>query len=245
MKLTPIWLRPADGRVPVLLLPGFCGDLREMAPLVQGIERPVVGFDLCSPSAAFPAAVEQALAACGVERFHLVAGSFGGLLGGGLAGLASFAPIGMVPDARFIRGPARAWARLSRWVPDGPLVRLYARRLARSLADDGVAPDLAAAVVARWTALASVTGADQKIAAAAVRDRLHVIRAWAVSPRRSVPTLWIEGVDDPFVHWSDAEVRAACPTASVVRVPGRHRPHASHAEALANVLNAFWARVHE
>lgn len=230
--LTLVRLADGDG-VPALLLPGFCGDHREIAPLAPHLGRPVLAADLAGSPALTALHLASALADAGIDRVHLVAASYGGLSSGGLpsASLASFAPIGMLPS-RASLGAGPGWmARVARLVPDAALGRWYAARLRSSLREDGVPPDVAAAIVS----------APRDVAV--LRDRIRALAAWEVPRLHHVPTLWIQGTDDPFVRWTDADIRAACSWAAIAQVPGRHRPHASHPEAMSHVLTSFWADV--
>lgn len=225
-------VRGAPGRAPAVCLPGFAGDGRVFGPLAEALapRRGTIAWHLPpgAPAAA-AAALAPHLAALG--PFHLVTGSFGGLVARCLPPLPllSWATVGTLPGPDL--APPGVWRRAAalRALP-APLVRrAYRAHLRRALARDGVPEDLAAAICA------DVPGKEVLLA------RLDGIRAWDVGPLPSAPTLWLLGAADPEAPWSVAEVQARCPGVEVSHVPGGHRPFASHPGPLAARLEAFWA----
>ena len=214
--------------VPVVLLPGFRGDAREMAPLAEVLwDRPVFCFDL-PPGAPGDAAARLRPT---IDRevgptYDLVTGSYGGLVARGLD-MRSWATVATFPDRSHLRWSVSATRALLGMLPDALVERGYARRLRARLREDKV-PD----------EIGDVLGG---LPAGVLRERLDGVISGALAPLPRVPTLWILGDDDPEARYTDADVLAACPWARVARVPGGHRPYASHPGAVAAVLRLWWA----
>jgi hypothetical protein len=213
----------------VIFLPGFLGDARELGDFAAHAGRPVIALDLPRGGPETQArALRPELARIGPA--HLLTGSYGGLVARWLGSEAvSWATVATAPDPAALAGGVRRMRRLVAALP-GPIARIvYGARLRRRLSEDGLPDALAEALVAR--------GLDR----AAVLERLDGILG-PLPPLPDVPTLWVVGDRDPEAPWSDSEIRAACPRAEVARVPGGHRPYATHPAPLAEALAGFWAR---
>ncbi len=216
---------------PVLCLPGLLGDARVFGPFaaLASRTREVIALDL--PTGA-PADAARALD-LPPGRFHVVTGSYGGLVARCLPPerMASLACVATLPGRslcpRRVELQSRALARL----PDRVVERMYRRRLERALAEDGVPALLAEELLLRGLTAPELVG------------RLRGVLDWRLPPPPRVPTLWILGATDPMAPWSVREVLEHLPDVEVTHVPGGHRPFASHPGPLLTRLQGFWSEL--
>jgi len=219
---------------PLFCLPGLLGDARIFEPLraALGEARPVYALDL-SPGTPFAVAerVSLAMRSRTSRPAHVLTGSWGGLAALCLPPeqVASLAVVATLPHPRFYP----AWmtpARRALTLLPPPLVEaMYRGHLARELDRDGVPAALAAALVERG------------LARSVLLSRLKYARCGDI-PRARAPALWLAGEEDPQVTWTAHELRSHHPGAGFTPVPGRHRPYASHPEALLERLESWWSK---
>ena len=213
----------------VVCLPGIRGDARIFEPLaaVAG-DRGFLALDLPPGGPALAAArLRPQLPA---ERFHLVTGSFGGLVARFIprARMVSLACIGTLPSPDHLDPSMRRRARLLLALPDRALELLYARHGRRSFQHEG----LADALIDRL--------ADRPLPARVLRARLRSVLGGAHGRVPGVPVAWVHGSADTQVRWSPAELRQTVAHAAVLDVPGGHFPHATHPTALWSRLERDW-----
>ncbi len=216
---------------PVLCLPGLLGDARVFRPFVAlaARSREVIALDL--PSGA------PALAARSLKlppgRFHVVTGSYGGLVARCLPPerMASLACVATLPGRSLCPRSVELQSRLLARLPAGLVEGIYARRLERVLAADGVPAELAEGMLIRGLS------AEDLVA------RLRGVLDWDLPAQPSVPTLWILGATDPSARWTTEEVLRHQPGVQVTHVPGGHRPYASHPGPLLTRLQGFWSEL--
>lgn len=235
MRSTPSARRLGPRRgVPVVGLPGFLGDSRELEPLAERLaeRRPVWLYDL-PPGAPDEAAAQLAPQ---LERdldrpADLITGSFGGLVARALppALLRSLAAVATLPGPDLIPPGIRWQARVLARLPAALVERAYAHHLRGALARDGVPPALIAALCG-----------PRPLARDTLLGRLRGVLAWRTGPPPACPTLWVRGATDAEAPWSAEEVQARWPGVSVVHVPGGHRPYASHPGPLVTALERSW-----
>lgn len=200
--------------------------------LTLAARRPTYALDLPpgAPRVA-AAALERQLASMEIGSVHLLTGSFGGLVARCLPPerLRSWVTVATLPDRDLMPRGVKLQARLLRAMPGPLLEELYRRRLRRSLAQDGLPPDLVMRMSAR--------GLD----AETLRGRLRGVMDWDLGPLPPCPTTWVLGDTDPQARWTVAEVLARCPGVTVSHVSGGHRPYASHPAPLAALLDELWS----
>jgi pimeloyl-ACP methyl ester carboxylesterase len=219
---------------PLVCLPGLVGDPRIFDPLLAalGEERPVRALEL-PPGTPFEVArqVSWTLRAWTAGPAHVLTGSWGGLAALCLPPeqVASLAVVATLPSPRFYPGWMTPARRALTLLPPPLVEAAYRRHLARELAADGVPPELALAIVRR--------GLSRDL----LLSRLRSARCRDI-PRASAPTLWLAGSEDPQVSWTAHDLRESHPGVDSETVPGRHRPYASHPEALLERLRPFWSR---
>ena len=221
-------LRGPASATPLLCLPGLLGDacvFEPFAPLAAA-RRTVRAWDLPPGD---PRAAAARIASRLDRPHHLLTGSYGGLVARCLppGKLASIACVATLPALDLTPPGIARRTRVLRWMPDRVVELLYRRHSHRSLALDGVPPEL----------VARTRGLD----AATLRERLDGVLAWELPPAPEVPTLWVLGATDPEAPWSVDEVLARRPEVEVCHVPGGHRPYASHPGPLLTRLERFWA----
>ncbi len=198
----------------ILLIPGVRGDPAEfdhLAPMLGGFHllRPAIpedaGADLRSIAAALLAGVDA-------PRFHVVAGSFGGLLAWAFPEdrVASITAIGTVPGPTPRTRRAGWVGRALRAAPERLYREVYGAHVRAGLAEDGVPADTPSFLPSRR----------------ALADRLVAIGAWGLPARPPRPSTWMWGATDAHVTWGSHDVRMA--GMEPLCVPGGHRPHLSH-----------------
>lgn len=216
--------------IPVVALPGFVGDAREIAPLGRGLDRRFVAFDLPPGSPAVAAAkLAPIVRARAGDRYHVVAGSFGGLVAFGLPGVVSLVAFATVPGRAEIPPGVARLRRLLGPLPPGAVRALYRARLRRRLAQEGLPDALIDTLVA--------AAPDKPV----LLGRLDGLLAWDVPPAPRVPMWWCRGAADREAPWPDEAVRRAWPHVHLRRVIGGHRPYASHPDGLLPALRSAWA----
>lgn len=220
----------------MVCLPGLRGSAEIFAPLHA--ELPTHESRLrAAPGPLWPLALppgSPALAAARLlphlppGRFHVLTGSYGGLVARFLPHhrLASLVCVGTLPSPAFLEPRMATRARWMMALPDPLLAALYHQHGRRSLAGDGVQ----AAVVDQVCA--------EPLAAPVLRARLRAVLSGHHGSTPPGPVAWVTGTDDPHVSWSPADLKAVVPHAVSITVPGRHFPHASHPAA-------FWREVQE
>ena len=217
---------------PLVCLPGLLGNPRIFEPLTEAIggARSVTALEL-PEGTPFAAAerVSLAIRERTARPVHVLTGSWGGLVGLCLPPeqVASLALVATLPHHSYYPSWMTPARRALTLLPPRLVEALYRRRLARELALDGVPAPLAAALVER--------GIERSV----LLSRLKFARCRDI-PRARVPALWLAGEEDPQVMWTAHEVRSHHPGAGFTPVPGRHRPHASHPEALLERLESWW-----
>ena len=225
---------PHDPRTPVVCLPGLQGLGAVFEPLEEALGREfsILAIDLPPGDPDHEALrLDQHLATQVSERFHLVTGSYGGLvaLRMDLSRARTLTLIGTSPCPKLIARAFGVKAALARVLPASLQGILYRQHLSRSLAQDGVPAPLAARVV------------SQAPSAEILNARLANARLPRRQPPAELPLLWVSGAQDPHTPWPAAYIKEFWPQAQCQKVNGAHRPYASHAADLAPVLKAFWA----
>lgn len=225
---------PLDA-VPILCIPGVLGDALVFEPLVAQLadERRVFLADL-PPGDPWRAAAIIARRLEATGPFHVVTGSYGGLVCHKLpahlvrsgAHVATLPSLAQRDQLQVLKG------RVLRKLPAAIVEPMYQRHLRESLSAEGLDPQLIERVLGRPRTKDELIGRLQCLLDDEFPERPE-----------SRPTLWILGEDDDQVPWSEAEVQAHHPQAQVARVPGGHRPYATHPEALLAHLRPFWAQV--
>lgn len=211
----------------IVCLPGLLGDHRVFEPFLTRARQHVEAVALDLP----PGSPRQAAAALQLPpgRHHFVTGSFGGLVAWCLdpARIASIACVSTLPDISMCPGRIRRQTALLRALP-APLVEaMYRRHQQRSLDEDGVPPQLHLRSLDKETLV----------------GRLQGVLDWDLPPPPDVPTLWLLGATDTQSRQTPVEVLRHRPDAQVARIPGGHRPYASHPGPMLTRLRRFWDRV--
>lgn len=214
---------------PIVCLPGFAGLQRLMEPLAEALAPGAMALAL--PEGGPREAAEQLSQALPVDKVHIVAASYGGLVASWLPAerVASLVLIGTAPDreAAGFSAVHRAFLHL----PDSVAEALYRHHLRRELRREGVED------IESWVASCP--------SPASLRRRILGIASWEVAPWPAVPTLWLAGLEDDQSDWTDDRVRSGLGAVDVIRVPGRHRPHLTGACGLARVLVSWWTGLAE
>ena len=219
---------------PVVFLPGLQGQAAVFGPLRDVVQLGTAWNAWDLP----PGDPREAAAALAprLERLgpaHLVTGSYGGLIALQLPpeGIRSLVMVGTCPNPRLLPPHVSRQVALLRALPSFLVGSLYRRHLGRSLQGDGVPQETQQVVLGHrpgvGTLLGRLDGALQEQEAVPVPGRL----------------LWLRGTEDALCPWDDGEVISAWPGAQVQSVPGGHRPWASHPQAFAAILQAFWSQV--
>lgn len=215
----------APSTLPVVCLPGIRGDSRIFEPFAAAaVARPVVLLDLPAGAPAVAAARLRDQLPSG--PFHVVTGSFGGLVARFLPAsqLVSLACIGTLPSPTHLDPGMARRAHLLMALPDRVLESLYARHSRRSFAQEGLPPALIARLL------------DRPLAAAVLRGRLRSVLGGHHGHVPACPVMWVHGAHDAQVRWSVEALQRAVPHATVLQTPGAHFPHASHPVALWSAL---------
>ncbi len=193
-------------------------------------QRPVVALDL--PSGADILALAAGVAAHLPDGPVVLFGaSLGGLVGWALSRvdprIQGLITLGSLPDPRLApRRLVRAVGILRR-LPEPVFRRLYRRRIAARLAEEGVAEPMAHRLLAGLPARDTLC------------DRLEAVCAWTPDGPPAVPTLWLRGQLDREISWDSAVIRRCLPTVGVEVVPGGHRAHLTHPTALNAIIDHF------
>lgn len=205
----------------LVLLPGIQAGLVEFSRL-----RPLLGPHLALelPACAGRTLAEHAAAleaALPPGAHDFVAASFGGLLVWALprGRVRRVVTLGTLPFATpAVRRSDRA-AHVVAWTPERLYRALYERRIRASLIADGADPAV----------LAAVSPPPRAVLA----GRLAAIGAWGLGapPPGAV---WAWGEADPWVTWTREAVAAVGAEPEVL--PGGHRPHLSHPDAVAALV---------
>ncbi len=213
----------------MVCLPGIRGDARIFTPLTA--LHPAVSWVLLDLPPGGPAlAAARLRSVLPAGRFHLLTGSFGGLVARFLPAprIASIACIGTLPSKAFLQPRMIRQAQLLMTLPDRLLGPLYERHARRSLTAAG----LPLAPVAQLL--------DRPIDPPVLRGRLRSVLAGHHGRVPALPVAWIHGTDDPQITWSRADLQRAVPHAQVFEVPGGHFPHATHPGDLWTSLHHGW-----
>lgn len=225
---------PGRGGPTLVLLPGIEGDARVFLRLVPLARRwPVEAHDLPPRAAADVDGLSALLEAdLPPGPLVLVGASLGGLLARCLAArwprrVRGLVTLGSLPERHLLPAGLSRRAGLAGRLPEAAWRPLYRRRIAGLMAEEGVDPAVAAELL------------EGLPPAWLHRARLAAIRAWGVPPGCPVPTLSLRGQVDREAPWSGAEVARALPDSGFETVPGGHRPHLTHPEALCVVLSRF------
>lgn len=210
-------------RSPVVLLPGIRGGPSEHARLAAALPGRVVHAlalpDLDHRGATLADFAAALLPHLPDEPAVVVGASFGGLIAWALppARVAALVTIGTLPGPSRAQAQCRRRAALVRLLP-GPLYRrLYGARTRAG--DDADDPG------------GALLGAIELPSPAQLSARLGAIGRWGLPARPPGPAVWVWGADDPFAVWTVDAVHAIGATPRVV--PGAHRPHVSHPDAVA------------
>jgi len=211
----------------LVLLPGIQAGLVEFSRL-----RPRLGSHLALelPACAGRTLAEHAAAldaALPPGPHDFVAASFGGLLAAALprGRVRRMVTIGSLPYATPAVQRSRRAAHLVAWTPEVLYRAMYRRRIRASLVADGADP----------TVLAALSPPPRAVLA----GRLAAIGAWGLGapPPGAV---WAWGEADPWVTWTPKAVAAAGAEPEVL--PGGHRPHLSHPDAVAALVRRVLER---
>jgi pimeloyl-ACP methyl ester carboxylesterase len=214
---------------PIVLVPGLQGDPGIFSGLMQHLApaRPLWTFRLGSGGLVDDAQVLQAnVTECELEAADIVAGSYGGHVA--LKAAVSFRSIvltGSFPKYEALPAKSRLSLMLSLRLPVSLLHTLYTSRFQKRLINDGVPAEVSAL-------LKCPTGLE-------VMTRLRSLENLNVGQAR-VPLLWLAGREDSVSAWTQQALQETWPGASVDRVPGKHRPYASHPEAFSARVEEWW-----
>ena len=213
----------------MVCLPGIRGDARIFAPLTA--QSPSVSWTPLDLPPGGPAlAAARLRSALPAGRFHLLTGSFGGLVARFLPPerIASLACIGTLPSPAFLRPQMVRQAQLLMALPDRLFQRLYGRYGRRSLTTDGLPTALVDQLL------------DRPIDATVLRTRLRSVLAGHHGTLPPVPVAWLHGTDDQQITWSPTDLHRTLPQVRLFEVQGSHFPHASHPAALWSILHHDW-----
>lgn len=227
-----LWRLGPPGRGPALiLLPGIEGTARVFARQHSlAARRPVYAVDLPDGETIDEIARRVADLAGHLGEVAVLGASFGGLVGRAwaeLGGVTALVTVGTVP-APALRPASLALARrLVGHLPAGVFRRLYRRRIAARMREEGVARALAAPILAALP--------DRDL----LCRRLDAILGWNPQRPPAVRTLWLRGQLDREAGWSAAAVARYLPGVAFEIVPGGHRPMLTHPEALHAAVERF------
>ena len=224
-------LGPRHAPLRLLLLPGIAGDGRTFL-MQRALARqlPALALDLPTGHRTVAGMAAALLAAAPAGPLLIFGLSLGGLVGWAMARQApdritGLITLGTLPSpACCPPGLARGQAWLQR-LPEPLFARLYRRRIAARLRAEGVA------VALRGPLLTCLPRRD------VLAERLGAVRAFSAPPP-PVPTLWLRGQADTEAPWGSAEVAAHLGVDFAV-VPGGHRAHITHPQALHAVVHRF------
>lgn len=170
----------------------------------------------------------------GPPRLAVAGLSLGGLVARAMAAAApdrvlAIATLGTLPAPSLIPGAVRRGRRRAALLP-GPLFELlYAARIRRRLAEEGVEPAVIAQLVAALPGKAELL------------RRLDAVLAWGLQADPGVPSLWLLGQADAEAPWTPAEVLRHVPRATVQVIPGGHRAPITHPGPFHEALGRFLA----
>ena len=212
---------------PLVCLPGLLGDARIFEPFARLARRSREVHCLDLP----PGPPRQAARELDLPRgsFHVLTGSYGGLVARCLPPerMLSLACVATLPDRSLCPRSVELQSRMLARMPSTLVERLYARRLDRVLAEDGVRSELADRL--------------HRLDRDTLVGRLRGVLDWDLPPQPQVPTLWVLGATDPMAPWSVGEILRWHPHVQACHVPGGHRPYASHPGPLLTRLQGFWS----
>ena len=216
---------------PIVLIPGLHGDPRIFAPLISRLPRAEVwGVRLSRGGLDRDArALTQCLDRAALKGVRLVGGSYGGQVA--LRSNFDFNSVvltGSFGHWKQVRLKQRLALRFALQLPASLLEERYNETLFKRLLSDGVPRACAARIV----------GPGGRALSARLRS---LVGQRAPSLRQ--PTLWAAGQDDPQANWSEESISAVWPGIDFQRLPGRHRPYASHPEEFAKAVKAWWRSV--
>jgi pimeloyl-ACP methyl ester carboxylesterase len=218
---------------PVVCLPGLQGHAAVFDPLrdVLQIGSAWNAWDL-PPGAPSEAAAPLAERLERLGPAHLVTGSYGGLIAVHLPPgvVRSLVMVGTCPHPRVLPAHVARQVALMKAIPGALVAGLYRFHLARSLRGDGVPGDTRRRVLAHRPGVPDLL--ERMDAALQEQEATHVHQK----------LLWVRGASDALCPWDDGEVLSSWPGAQVRSVPGGHRPWASHPQAFAAILQAFWSQ---
>ncbi len=222
----------ANRRPPrLVLLPGIEGDARVFAGQVElAARRPVVALHLPDGRSisGLASGIRQQLPPSDVV---LLGVSLGGLVAWSLARqdrrVVGLVTLGTLPDPGLAPRRLAPAQRLLRSLPEAVFQRLYRRRIAARMTEEGVSAPL------QNLLLAELPGRD------ILCDRLEAVTAWRPDGPPGVPTLWLRGQVDHEVRWDTAAARRALPGVGAEVVPGGHRAHLTHPRSLNAVVEHF------
>jgi pimeloyl-ACP methyl ester carboxylesterase len=218
---------------PVVFLPGLHGRSAVFDPL-----RDVVHLgDAWNAWDLPPGGPRDAAAALAprLERLgpaHLVTGSYGGLIALQLPPekIRSLVMVGTCPHPGLLPPHVSRQVALLGALPSFLVRSLYRAHLGRSLRGDGVPPATRQRIL------------DQCPGVGTLLERLDGALQDQGANQAPPNLLWVRGTGDALCPWDDGEVVSAWPGANVQSVPGGHRPWASHPQAFAAILHAFWSQ---
>jgi pimeloyl-ACP methyl ester carboxylesterase len=164
--------------------------------------------------------------ACALEAADIVAGSYGGHVA--LKAAVSFRSIvltGTFPKYEALPARSRLILMLSLRLPVSALHTLYTLGFGKRLINDGVPAEI-------LDLLRCPTGSE-------VMTRLRSLENLKVG-QATVPLLWLAGQQDSVSGWTQQELQETWPGAAVDRIPGKHRPYASHPKAFSARVEEWW-----
>lgn len=224
-------VRSGTGR-PIVLIPGLQGDPDIFLALFKVLspDRPLWAFRLGSMGLLDDAAtLKESLSDNGLKGLDIVAGSYGGhvaLKSGG--SFRSIVLTASFPKYEALPVQSRAVLKLSLRMPSVLLHGLYSLRFESRLKKDGVPDDI-------LSALRCPTGSE-------ILARLRSLENLTVGEAKAA-ILWVAGQEDSGSPWAGNVLQEAWPGVSVQRIPGKHRPYASHPEAFAAHVEKWWAEI--
>ena len=217
---------------PVVFLPGLQGDSAIFADLVDVLGNHVSawGFSFGDRGLLEDCAdLSYELSRNALVAPRLICGSYGGQVAlRTQEGVHSIVVTGSFPSWASLLFRQRRTLNLANQMPMKSFDWLYRKRFVSRLERDGVPLDLAR----------GMGTPDGK----AIRQRLRSLKGLKAAVS-SCPLLWLSGEEDGESPWLEKDIHKAWPEAEYRRLPGKHRPYASHAADFAACVRDWWSLI--
>jgi len=230
---------PSGGQGPLLvLLPGIEGDptvFSELGGLAA--DRPVEAWPLpegpgLPVDLSVPVLAAALLAGLPAGPVCLLGASLGGLVAWEAAHqqpdrVRALVTLGSLPHPRHRPAGLALSAALVDRLPRCWVAARYRARIRARHAEEGVDPELSAALLARLPAPVLLA------------RRLRAVASWDPLGPPPVPCLWLRGQVDTEAPWTTAQAQRELPGVEVQTVPGGHRAMLTHPQALVAAVRPF------